>query len=45
LEESEDIEVDWIPMETAVEMVRLGQIKNVGAAYGILLTQAFLKKR
>jgi ADP-ribose pyrophosphatase len=42
LEEGEDIIVEWLSIEEAVENVYGGFVQNVGAAYGILLVKKYV---
>ena len=42
LEESEDIQVEWTPLKSALEMIYQDKIRNVGAAYGLLLADNWL---
>lgn len=44
-EESEDVHVEWTPLEEAIALVRGGQVLNVGAAYGLLLADLWLRAR
>jgi ADP-ribose pyrophosphatase len=44
LEETELITVSWVSLAKAMEMVEKGEIENIGAAYGILLTTHLLGK-
>lgn len=39
LEETEDIEVSWMKLSDAAALAREGQIKNAGAALGLLLAE------
>lgn len=43
LEDGEEIIIEWVPLSRAVKMVADGKIKNVGAAYGLLLAANWIE--
>lgn len=45
LEETELIRVRYLPFDDAVELVYSGQVKNVGAAYGLLMAKHWWDRR